>query len=156
MQRITAVSPQHSFAVERRGYQAKKGESPTVLAPADAPWVLRRPEAALADQEEVKRLLEMAIRTQIAAAIVGEDQEPDTSIYGLIPPEGVFTLEGGFGKGVLSFGKKIAISGRRYAQPEGDPRLYVIEDALASALLGEKSKFVRANHSALRLRRLSR
>lgn len=135
VQRISVVSPQGAFTVERRGFVAAEGQGTAKDAPVDAPWTLRNPDYALADQALTAKLLKSALATTIQNALAAGEQDPDTAIYGLNPPEGVFTLEGRFGKRVISFGKKIPVSGRRYAQPEGDPRIYVVADEAATELL---------------------
>ena len=69
-------------------------------------------------------------------AIKGEEVDDDQSVYGLLPPELVLTVQGSFGKRVVSFGK-VSISGKRYAQAEGDQGIYLVTDSIFKALKRE-------------------
>jgi len=95
-----------------------------------ARWQLRRPEGARADEGKIASMLKALSALKSQNVLEKGEVDADQSIYGLQPPDLVLTVEGSYGKKVVSFGKKLPISGRRYLQPENDGRVFLVEEPI--------------------------
>lgn len=97
-------------------------------------WELKRPEGARADFVKVRTLLGTLATMRSRNELASSEIDPDPSVYGLQPPELVLHVSGAFGKRVFSFGKKTSVSNRRYLQPEGDAKIYLVDESVFTAL----------------------
>ena len=117
---IGAIGAKGSYAIEHAG--------------GTEPWKMKRPQGADADARKAAEIANAVASMQSRNSLSPEEIDPNQSIYGLSPPELILTVDGNFGRKVFSFGKKIAVGGRRYLQPENDGRILVVDDAVFNLL----------------------
>lgn len=127
LQRISVVRAEESYAIIR------DEDHPNT-------WTLKNPEHATLDSKRFQSMLQALGKLGKLDTIEKDELEPDERVYGLQPPELVLTVEGTFGKRVLSFGKKIAITNRRYAQPQGENRLFLVGEEIFTVFNTSKSE----------------
>jgi len=120
LEKISIVRPEESYSIIRAENDRTH-------------WNLKDPEDAPVDEARMKGMLFALSRLEKLDTIEEKDLESDERVYGLQPPELVLTVDGKFGRRVLSFGKKIEITKRRYAQPQGESRLFLVADDIFSA-----------------------
>jgi len=130
IEEISVINEHGIVAVERRDAPQSRleKEKPPPL------WLMRSPEGAPASSEAVNRIIRELLRMAAQNVIKPEEIDQDQGIYGLSPPEMVLTLKGSFGRRVMSFGKRHAMTKRRYLQPENDQSIYLVEDDVFAAL----------------------
>jgi len=138
--RIRLLAPSGSLDISRSKSIAT--QSPLVHR---ANWVLKDPFLAPASDDVVAELVEKVRSFKAEPFILSEeDMEGAPEIdevsgssdeekvhrnpYGLTPPELVLIIDTTDEKKVISFGSKNEISGRRFVQVEGDPKLYLMEE----------------------------
>ncbi len=97
-------------------------------------WILIKPEGVPANPEMVSTLIKSLLKLSAKNIIEANEIEHDQSLYGLVPPNMMLTLEGDFGKRIFSFGKKVEASGRRYLQSENDQRFFLVENNIFNLL----------------------
>ncbi|MCB0323573.1 MAG: DUF4340 domain-containing protein [Bdellovibrionales bacterium] len=118
-----------SFGLFRQGIDPAAPIAATELDEDGRQWVLRDPLGAPAEQDAVEALLAVLQHLQAHNAVSVSDPERDESAFGLMPPELVLRIEGTFGERVLSFGRKHEVTGRRYVQPEGAGKVFLIDES---------------------------
>lgn len=138
--RIRLLAPSGSLDISRSISIATK--SPLIHR---ANWVLKDPFLAPASDEVVEELVNRAHSFRAEPFLLSKDEVPRApeideisgasdgekvhrNPYGLTPPELVLIFDTPDEKKVVIFGSKNEISGRRFVQVEGDPKLYLMED----------------------------
>ena len=120
---VTAQNTEKLMVVRAgSAFSLVKGKGPA------AHWQLRRPEGARGDEKKIAAMLQTLSALKSQNVLEKSEVDDDQSIYGLQPPELVLTVEGSYGKKAASFGKKLAISGRRYLQPQNDGRIFLVDE----------------------------
>lgn len=118
-QQIHVVAPNNSYRLQKT-----KNNS----------WVLVKPEGVPANPERVSAIIKTLLRVTAKNVIPANEIEQDQSLYGLVPPAMVLTIDGNFGKRTFSFGKKVVASGRRYVQSQSDQRFFLVDDNVFNLL----------------------
>lgn len=135
-----------SFTLERVAgdiSETKQKSSPGMYE--NTRWVLADPKGATTDRVALRSLLNTLVGLTSHNTIIGAEVEKDQDIYGLSQPELRLVFHDGSGEHTLLFGKQHSFSGRRYAQLQGNERIFLVDDSSFQALNKTKDE-VRDRH----------
>ncbi len=135
IEKISVVSPKGLYALVH----------PTIEGEVDTSrWTLAQPQNAPVDPERLKKII-FALENLESKNVIKPEEQEEGETYGLEPPEMVVIFKGGNLPPALSVGKEHPFTRRRYAQLEGDPRLFLI-DAPFFDLLNASREEMRDRH----------
>ena len=133
LKRVSVVAPkgQYAFVHPSDFGKVEAGEN------ADTTWVLAKPPGAAIDPERLKKIFGvfegLVTKNTLSASEVEEGAD-----YGLEPAEMTLIFTGANSQAsvprAISIGKAHPISRRRYAQKEGDTRIFLIDAEVFDAL----------------------
>lgn len=123
VEKISVVSEKGTYALVH-----PEGEN----AP-DGSWVLAKPKGALIDSTRLNLILSALKQLTSRNTIEESEIDPDAD-FGLEPAKMTVIFTGAHVPAAISFGNKHPLSSRRYAQLEGDARIFLVDEQVYDSL----------------------